>query len=121
MTDESAAELAEPGAPALAPGCAATLQDDLMVCERCGLDWPAGTRPPKCQPITFEGLATRMLSEIAAAEASLVTVRRLQAKGVPTDGGAIARRRLAELCAVFRLVDRVRADPHLRAALNGRK
>jgi hypothetical protein len=101
--------------------CRAALSDYMMICERCGLDWPAGTAGPKCSPITFEALHRRMLSEVTRAEVSLVSVLGLQGRGVPTDGGRRARRRLAELNAVLRMVERITGNAGLKAMLSGKK
>jgi hypothetical protein len=110
-----------PATPSRPAGCSAALDDGAMICERCGLDWPEGSSGPKCSPITFETLHRRMLSEVTSAEASLVSVVGLQARGVPTDGGRRARRRLAELKAVPRLVERISGDGALKSILNGKK
>ena len=101
--------------------CKAALDEDLMICERCGLDWPAGTAGPKCSPITFETLRDRMLSQIIRAEASLISVQGLASRRMPTDGGRRARRCIAELKAVLRLVERIAGDDALKAMLNGKK
>lgn len=108
-------EPATPGAK-----CRAALNDDLMVCERCALEWPAGSAAPRCAPITFDTLRTRMLSEVASAEASLAMVRDLKRDGKAADP-APARRRLGEIGAVLRLVEGVMADSVIKERLNGKK
>lgn len=108
-------------APSRPETCKAALDEDVMICERCGLDWPAGSPGPKCSPITFEMLCDRMLSEVTRAEASLISVQGLASRGMPTDGGRRVRRRIAELKAVLRLVERIAGDVGLKAMLNGKK
>jgi hypothetical protein len=101
-------------------GCAARANEDLMVCEKCGLEWLVGELGPQCNPITFEVLRLRTLSEIASAEASLSYVRAIKRGGQPADPTA-ARRRLAEIEAVSRLVDRCMSDRRIKELLNGKE
>lgn len=100
--------------------CAAHADDDLMVCHRCGLEWPAGAPGPKCNPITFERLRARMLQEVTRAEASLIAVHAVRLNGGPADP-SIARLRVAELEAIQCLVDRVTLDGQMRDMLNRKK
>lgn len=100
--------------------CAAAPEEsgERLACARCGLAWLADAAHPPCDPITFETLRLRLASECAAAEASLALVGGLEARGLPTDGGATARRRLAELEAAERLIARVAGDADIKKRLN---
>lgn len=109
--------MTEPAAPA-APACKAVSNDGLTVCASCGFEWPDGADKPACDPITFETLRMRMIEEATRAEASLLSVIGLGSKGMPTDGGAQARRRLAEIEAVLRLVERVAGSRTIKDLLN---
>jgi hypothetical protein len=121
LQSEAQDGLPPPSSRAARPkGCVAHLDDDLMVCARCGLDWPSGDIGPACDPITFDRLRRRMVSEVTGAEASLTNVYLLRREGKPADT-APARRRLAELDALSRLIDRATSDPRIKEILNGKK
>lgn len=100
--------------------CSAALNDGLMVCERCGQEWlaDAGVRPA-CDPITFETLCARARSDETQAEVSLQMIRAIKAEGGPGNTD-FAVRRLAEVGAVRRLVERCASDPRIKAILNGK-
>lgn len=101
-------------------GCKAGLVDDLMVCERCGLQWIAGLPAPACDPITFEKLRDRMLMDVTSAEVSLRLTTELQREGRPADPRS-SRRLLAERNALLRMMDAIVADRVIKERLNGRK
>lgn len=99
--------------------CSAQNEKGTMVCRRCGFAWPEAEAAPSCRPITFEDLRLRMLSECSSAETSLRVVEEIRAAGtLPADPRA-ARRRLAELEAVHRLVDRCVTTAAIRDLLKG--
>jgi hypothetical protein len=101
--------------------CSAIPFDDLMVCERCGLSWPAGGVALPCRPITLEDLRRRATSQAIAAEASLKTVCKYERNGPLPGDSAPARRTLAELNAITRLIDRVMGDPSIMEKLTAKK
>jgi hypothetical protein len=104
------------------PACTASERDGVMECARCGFAWPSADKQPRpCDPITFQHLGARMQDECSRAEISLAAVTNLATAGMPTDGGFDARRRLAELGAVLRLVERCAGDAQIKAILNGKK
>lgn len=96
--------------------CFAQEQGDLMVCARCGLEWPAVAAAPGCEPITYERMYLAMLDVVALYERSYRIVSDLKADGAAADP-ARARRRLSEVETVLRLVERVGASRAIKAAL----
>jgi hypothetical protein len=103
-----------------AKACSAALNDGLMVCERCGQEWLADAAArPACDPITFETLCARMRSDEAQAEVSLKIVRTIKAEGGPGNSD-FALRRLAEVSAARRLVERCAGSAQIRAILNSK-
>lgn len=97
-------------------GCKAAPEDDLMVCERCGLSWLAGLDGPPCEPITLERLRKRMCDHSVRSELSMKAVDGLRRKGAPADSTK-ARREASEDAALLRLVDRCIGDPILKGHL----
>jgi hypothetical protein len=127
MSDEQDLELDEitPAAEAPAPAvkvrpkdCQARRVHDRMACERCGVSWPDVVDGPACSPITFAQIADHALLMVVRAEGSLAIIRGIGGRGTPTDGGAKAERELAICKKLSRMVDKIAADPQLRAALN---
>jgi hypothetical protein len=100
--------------------CAAALADGVMVCARCGFEWLEGEAAPTCNPITFDHLRARMASEAASSEAWMIAMAEWKAEGKPVDLAPM-RRRIAEINAVLRLVERCAGDAAIKAILNGKK
>lgn len=103
----------------MAQACKATEIDGQMVCGHCGLQWPVDDVKPDCDPMTFERMRKALGAEISRCELSIAVVDGLKAKGEPADPAA-ERRRLAELNALYRMLERVIADKAVRDLLNGR-
>lgn len=106
-------------APAERP-CSAKPLDDLMVCDRCGLEWLAGVEKPACQPITFEMLRARILREVNNAEASLNAMRAMRKDGMPADV-EYGRRRFVEMEKLRVLVERCTTDDAILTHLKPRQ
>ncbi len=102
-----------------APACQAYPFDDLMLCDRCGLAWPAQGDKAPCEPVTYERMRAAALDALTSAERSLAMVMNLSLAGSPADP-ARARRRVAELGAIVKLLDRLTASPELKAAIAGK-
>jgi len=100
--------------------CKAAEAGGLMVCERCGFEWPEAEAAPTCNPITFDHLRARMASEASSSEAWMIAMAEWKAEGKPVDLAPM-RRRGAEINAVLRLVERCAGDAAIKAILNGKK
>ena len=101
--------------------CSAIEAGELMVCERCAIQWDlADPAPPVCEPMTFARMRKRICAEIESAETSLNVVTALKRAGTPADPRA-AHRRKGELEAVLRLYDRVTESKEIRELINGKK
>ncbi len=110
---------ASPLPAALPAGCKATAVGELMLCQRCGLQWDLADPPPPCEPMTFKRMRRRLVDEISAADSSLEIVTNLKRSGMPADP-APARRRLADLEALLRLFDRATETKELRELILGK-
>jgi hypothetical protein len=101
--------------------CKAAEAGELMVCERCGIQWDlTDPKPPACEPMTFARMRQRIYAEIESAEMSLNVVTALKRSGTPADPRP-AHRRKGELEAVLRLYDKVTESKEIREIINGKK
>jgi hypothetical protein len=91
-----------------------------MICDRCGLSWPQGEPAMACDPMTFNRMRERLLTQIQRAEISLMTVSNIAAGGKLPADPADARRELAECHALLRLFERVTCDQVIKDRLNGK-
>ena len=107
-------------AAARTAACSAVPVEDLMVCDRCGAEWSAGTERPACAPITFPAMREHMMAELNSAEAWLSVLTTEKAAGKPVDP-AKQRRRVALTAALLRLVEKVMADPSIMEKLTAKK
>lgn len=105
MNDET--NLAPAPAPAIArlADCKRTEVDDLVICNRCGMQWDLeDPAPPACDPMSYSRMRARLVAEISSADTSLEIVAKLKRAGTPADP-SIAKRKLAELEALLRFFD----------------
>ncbi len=100
--------------------CSAVPVADLMVCDRCGLEWLAGGERPPCAPISFPVLRDHMMAELNSAECWLGLLAAEKAACGAVDP-AKQRRRVALTAAVLRLIERVMADRSIMEKLTAKK
>jgi hypothetical protein len=96
--------------------CAAVDVDALMVCERCGLEWPADGQKPPCEPINFDRMRERLLDQVRDLERGYELLKDLKGEGMPVST-ALARRRLEETRKILKLLDLVVFTPALKTAV----
>jgi hypothetical protein len=90
-----------------------------MMCNRCGLAWPADQAKPDCAPMTFVRMVEAIELEAESHEASHTVVAALKETGMRADPQPPLAR-AAQLRTVARLVRKLSAnDAVLRLLRNG--
>jgi hypothetical protein len=103
--------------------CVAQQRGPTWECERCGLAWDDGDKPPACLPMTFARMRDAALTEAERIESSqdALVMNTPTSPPLRTYRYQPALKHAQELRACAKLIDRVVADRDILDRLKGRK